>query len=1267
MDKIRILIVEDEVLVARDIRNVVKILGYEVVGTVSNGEEALKKMSADIPDLVLIDIGLRGRMDGVELAERVRRTFSRPVIYLTALSDEDTMQRAKVTEPFGFIFKPFEQKELHTAIEMALYKHKMEIKIRESEERYRNLFENAVEGIFQKSPEGRFIVANPAMTRILGYSSPEELISGLGDIKSQIYVHEEIRLEFGKLIEKQGEVRNFEYQGYRKDGSIVWISENVRTVKDSEGNLLYYEGTAQDITERKKAEELIQAQRDLAFATSDTDSLKKALFLCLETAIRISEMDCGGIYLMDESTGALELVAHQRLSPEFIESVSLYDKNSPSTQLIAAGNPIYVQYPNPEISLDETHQQEGLRAIAVVPILHEKQVIGCINIASHTVSEVSVFSRDALEAIAAQIGSSIAHLHAKELLKESEKRFRELWDNAPVAYHTLDTEGHITQVNQTEAKMLGYQPHEMVGRSIFDFILPEQREEARKRFQQKISEKFVAKAENRIYLKKDGSQVHVSIDDILERDNSGQITGIRSTMVDITERRKAENALRESEAKYASVVEQAIDGIVIVQDGLIQFANAALGKLIGYDTKEIMGRPVVDYIHPKDREMAIQRIQDRIAGKKFQGLSELRILSKDGSEKYIQASGTLIQYAGKPADLIFLRDVTEYKQAEEEIHRREQEVRTIADNVPALVSYVDAEGRYRFVNRRYEEWFGMPKEEILGKKLSRVLGKNASRLIKDHVESALSGQRVHFEEAVKYLHGQERWVVADYVPDKEDNGKVKGFFALISDISDHKRAEQALQESEARYKELADSIGDLFFAMDKDLRYIFWNKASEKFTGISREEAIGKSLYDIFPAIKGAKVDRIYREVLRTQKPQSFINRFQFQGRQIFFEISAYPSKYGLSVYAKDITERQRVERERKLSEEKFRNIFNSVGEGIVYANRRGVVLEVNPAFIEITGIPQDELIGQPGHKLAKKFLKGKDLARTLKNIRSIVSDKPVKPFEIRFRNRRLEMSGAKAGEHQGITAFVQDVTERKQAEEALISYAHELRQLSNKLIRAQEAERARISRELHDEMGQSLTMFRINLASIKKSLDSEQLKKVKDKLNDVDGFAEEMMEQIHELTLDLRPHMLDDLGLLPTVKWYADRLARRLNIKLQFTQKNWKGRIDPDRTTALFRIVQEALTNVVKHAQAKKVKIHMVQNRANFETVIEDDGRGFSQNRRRSRRSRKYGTGITGMKERAALVGGTCTVISRPGKGTRVRIVIPKRDKYEKDQIASG
>lgn len=175
METTRILIVEDEGLIARDIENMVRNAGYEVCGVAGTGKEAIEKAEAAPPDLILMDIILRGEMDGVEAAERIRERFNIPVIYLTAHTDKNTLQRAKLTEPLGYTLKPVEQKELLTVIEMALYKHQMESKLIEREGWLSTILQSIGEGVIATDPFGDITFMNPVAEKLTGWSQAESI------------------------------------------------------------------------------------------------------------------------------------------------------------------------------------------------------------------------------------------------------------------------------------------------------------------------------------------------------------------------------------------------------------------------------------------------------------------------------------------------------------------------------------------------------------------------------------------------------------------------------------------------------------------------------------------------------------------------------------------------------------------------------------------------------------------------------------------------------------------------------------------------------------------------------------------------------------------------------------------------------------------------------------------------------------------------------------------------------------------------------------
>lgn len=228
---------------------------------------------------------------------------------------------------------------------------------------------------------------------------------------------------------------------------------------------------------------------------------------------------------------------------------------------------------------------------------------------------------------------------------------------------------------------------------------------------------------------------------------------------------------------------------------------------------------------------------------------------------------------------------------------------------------------------------------------------------------------------------------------------------------------------------------------------------------------------------------------------------------------------------------------------------------------------------------------------------------------------------------------------------------------DAVTKHEKDLQKLSAQLISAQEAERKKISQELHDEMGQALTAMSINLAAIEKELPSELAPTIRGRLAETNSLADRTLEQMRELSLNLRPSMLDDLGLVPTLRWYVKRYAKRLNFEVEFEAIDFEERPTAEVETTLYRVVQEALTNVARHAQANKVRICLERKEANVIASIEDDGQGFDVEAVTGHEALEQGVGLLGIRERVASVGGNFSIQSQPGQGTRLTIEMPWRD----------
>jgi two-component system, cell cycle sensor histidine kinase and response regulator CckA len=253
-----IAIVEDEYIVALDIKSFLERSGYRVAGMFSSGEELIRRFEELQPELILMDIKIRGDLDGVETARLIHERYFTPVVLLTAFADDETVARAKITQPFGYILKPFEERELRTAIEIALYRAAMEKRLRESEERYRNLFNEGISGNFLADGEGRIIDANPAFRSLVGIASDDVPLGRLEDFFADQAGWESFRdtLSSGRRFE----LAELVLRG--ADGQDLLVLANAAAILDQDGNMVGMRGELSDTTERRKLEErLNQAQK----------------------------------------------------------------------------------------------------------------------------------------------------------------------------------------------------------------------------------------------------------------------------------------------------------------------------------------------------------------------------------------------------------------------------------------------------------------------------------------------------------------------------------------------------------------------------------------------------------------------------------------------------------------------------------------------------------------------------------------------------------------------------------------------------------------------------------------------------------------------------------------------------------------------------------------------------------------------------------------------------------------------------------------------
>lgn len=350
------------------------------------------------------------------------------------------------------------------------------------------------------------------------------------------------------------------------------------------------------------------------------------------------------------------------------------------------------------------------------------------------------------------------------------------------------------------------------------------------------------------------------------------------------------------------------------------------------------------------------------------------------------------------------------------------------------------------------------------------------------------------------------------------------------------------------------------------------------------------------------------------------------------------------------IAERKRAEVALRESEERYRELFENAKDAIYVHDLQGTYLSINRAAEKLSGYSREEIIGHnfkefvaPEHVRYVRDSFWRKLAQqgeTTYEVDVLAKDGRRVPIEVSSR------AIYENGELVGVQGMARDITERKLAQDALQMF-------SRQLIEAQEDERRRIARELHDQIGQILTAVKMNLHTVQQFCQgSEAGSYVKDNIEAVD----EALRLVRDLSVDLRPPILDDLGLTTALRWYVDRYTKRtgLSVDVLIDLPDENERFSRDLETACFRIAQEALTNVVRHAKARHVIVRLSRDVDALLLTVKDDGVGFDVERLRKRAPRVATLGLISMQERAHAAGGTIELDSAPASGTEIRFTLP-------------
>jgi PAS domain S-box-containing protein len=577
-----------------------------------------------------------------------------------------------------------------------------------------------------------------------------------------------------------------------------------------------------------------------------------------------------------------------------------------------------------------------------------------------------------------------------------------------------------------------------------------------------------------------------------------------------------------------------------------------------------------------------------------------------------------------------------------------------------LILYADT-GEVADVNPFFTELSGYTRSEIIGKRICDTdLLKDLPVYMK-FIEKLMAEKYYRYDNLALYISdGRELPVELTAIEYMEDNEKM--IQCIIRDISGYINMNETIINNEQKYRKLFEYSPESIVVSDPNDIIIDTNQAAAKMFGFrSCEDMLGKSVVNFYTDPR--QREAIFKELNAKGYVENIVVEMIKQNgsnQHIFTLVNAvlHKNEQGKTLQANamliDITQRKQTEEALRQSIENFSALAENASDGIIIATgEESGFVYANKRASEITGYTIDELLERRARDLISLDEYPKAIKRYRKRIAGL---NVIKPYEITLIAKdgtkiRVEVSPSKTiwqKESANMVIF-RDITERKRIEQELKHSRDTLRNLSMHISKVREKERAKIAMNLHDDLGQKLTALNIDLGWQKEKLSGSQ-PEVLDKFNEMENLLMDSLNSIRLISTELRPSILDNLGLIEAVKWQLEEFKKLTGIHYEMTISPEEFMLSPDISIIIFRIVQEILTNITRHANATSVRIELSKNEKAFRLSAIDDGRGIKRDEIDDPKS----FGIIGMRERVRSYGGSFRIKGTEGKGTKILIKIP-------------
>ena len=784
-----------------------------------------------------------------------------------------------------------------------------------------------------------------------------------------------------------------------------------------------------------------------------------------------------------------------------------------------------------------------------------------------------------------------------------------------------------------------------------DRIHPEDIEGVRLEFERMRRERSVFTLEYRIR-QEDGTWRWVHDRGVPHFDEHGELSTVIGVMRDATISRTGQEERAMLTRRLSGVLASMSDGFVAVdREWRLQYLNPRASSELKIDPAKV-------------GEQTLWECLPRIPAHIVQVLGAAMIDAQARHFVYfIEERAKWFEVHVYPAEAglsIFFRDVTEAKVAER--HLRQSQERLELSLAAAEIGYWEAKiGEDAvYLSPQWKRQLGYADHEIANdwSQWSARLHPEERASVTRALREPRGGGDAHLEIEYRLLHrdGEYRWVLtrASQVCDAHGAIALRG---VNIDITQRRRADVELDTAQRRLHEIVSSLNDGFVVLDRHWRYVFANDAAARLLGVSKDALIGQEIWQLFPE---ARAMAIYDHCQRAMNEREAIEHDQyFAPLSRWYRHHIYPTAEGIAMLFQDVSAHKQLEAQLADERERYLATFEQPAIGILHMSLDGTVRRANGRICEMLGYTREAIVGTHFHDLtgqpAAHGMLG-DFAEPgagnwTRRKETVFLRRNAGPFDGEF---TLTLVPGEAHRPPYLICMVQDISDRKIAQAMAEEAGRRASAFAGKLNDAVEQERTRISREIHDELGQSLTSLKMDLGWLRRRL-AEQLPhgpaQIEERVRYMGRSLDETLNTVRRLATELRPALLDNLGLAAALHAQIRHLAARHDISVEQHLES-DLLLSREQATGLYRIAQEALTNVARHAQATQVAARLELEGDNVLMEIRDNGVGFDADKPSA-----YSLGLIGIAERARLLGGTAHIDSAPGRGTAIRVRLPLPD----------